>query len=280
MASITELLRHDRKKELWQMCCGYIDLDLEQFMVIQRRLLLGQLELLKNCQLGRKLMRNAMPSTIEEFRTQVPLTTYADYCPELLERNEDVLPARPMQWAHTSGKSGEYPFKWVPISHDFAHELAIVLYGTGIFASCDRKGDVSKAKQDAKIVYAVAPLPYTSGVFVDILQREVASVYLPPLEKAQTMSFEERIKEGFRLALSSGFDYFFGLSTVLIAVGDQFGSHSRGLTILPLLSQPLALLRLMRGLIRSKWQKRPMLPKDLWAVSGKGSQRSAGKVLS
>jgi len=90
-----DLLRQGRQEELWQMCCGFIDLSLEQFMTIQKRLLLEQIELLKSCELGRKVMRGAMPGTVEEFREQVPLTTYADYLPELLEQREDVLPAKP-----------------------------------------------------------------------------------------------------------------------------------------------------------------------------------------
>ncbi len=279
MSIISNLLRRGSHEELWQLCCGYIDLSMKQFMVIQRRLLLDQLELLRNCELGRKVMRGAMPTSLEEFRREVPLTTYSDYCPELLEQREDVLPAKSVHWLHTSGKSGEYPFKWVPYSEKFAHELAILLYGTGIFASCNGRGDVSKAKEHAKIVYAVAPPPYASGTFVQITQEEVGATYLPPLDKAQKMSFEQRIKEGFRLALSTGFDYFFGLSTVLIVVGEQFGARSNRLTFMPLLSQPAALFRLLRGLVKSRMEHRSMLPKDLWSVKGIMSGGADSTVL-
>ena len=96
MSQITDLLRQGKKEELWQMCCGFIDLSLEQFMDIQQQLLLEQIELLTNCELGRKVMHGAMPKTVEEFRKQVPLTTYADYCPELLEQREDGLPSKPI----------------------------------------------------------------------------------------------------------------------------------------------------------------------------------------
>jgi hypothetical protein len=279
VANITNLLRQGRNEELWQMCCGYIDLSMKQFMVIQRRLLLDQLELLRNCELGRKVMRGAMPTSLEEFRRSVPLTTYSDYCPELLEQREDVLPAKPAHWLHTSGKSGEYPYKWVPYSEKFAHELAILMYGTGIFASCNGRGDVSKAKEHAKIVYAVAPAPYASGAFVQIMQQEVGAIYLPPLDKAENMSFEQRTREGFRLALSRGFDYFFGLSTVLIVVGEQFGARSRGLSVMPLLSQPAALFRLLKGLVRSRMEHRSMLPRDLWSVNGIMSGGADSTVL-
>jgi len=251
------------------MCCGFIDLNLDQLMAIQRRLLLEQIELLKDCELGRKVMRGAMPETVEEFRKQVPLTTYADYCPELLEQREDILPAKPVFWQHTSGKSGEYPFKWVPVSQGLAHELGALMFGVGVFASCKRRGDVCKAtKEHPKIVYAVAPKPYTSGVLTHIMQQQLDSHYLPPLEQAEGMSFQQRVQEGFRLALSQGFDYFFGLSLILVAVGEQFKHHSSEASILPLLSQPKALFRLTKGVLKSKLARRPMLPRDLWSVKG------------
>ncbi len=114
-----ELLRQGRKEELWQMCCGFLNLSLEQFMSIQKRLLLEQIELLKDSELGRRVMGDAMPETVEEFREQVPFTTYADYLPELVEKNEDVLPTRPATWVHTIGKPGEYNIKNVPLSERF-----------------------------------------------------------------------------------------------------------------------------------------------------------------
>ncbi len=279
MSKIVEFLRQGRHQELWQMCCGFIDLNLEQFMGIQRSLLLEQLELLRNCDLGRKIMRGASPRTVEEFRERVPLTTYADYCPELLERREGVLPAKPILWQRTSGKSGEYPCKWVPITKRFAEEQALIMYGAGLFASADSRGDVSKAKMRAKIVHTVAPEPYTSGVFARIMEQEVGSEYLPPLDKAQGMTFEERIREGFRLALSKGFDYFFGLSTVLVVVGEQFGMQSEKVNIRPLISQPKALFRLLKGVLKSKYERRPMLPKDLWSISGIMSGGADSSVL-
>src|SRR4030042_2013494 len=149
VSKIQELLRQGRHEELWQMCCGFVDLSLEQFMAIQKRLLLEQLELLRGCELGRKVMRGAMPETVEEFREQVPLTTYADYCPEASEQCEDVLPAKPVMWMHTSGRSVEYSagksttVKWGPLSPRFYRELAAVMLGCGLFASCKEKGDTS-----------------------------------------------------------------------------------------------------------------------------------------
>ena len=79
MARPIDLLRQGKKKELWLDCCGFIDLSLAQFMGIQKRLLLEQIELLKDSAIGEKVMRGATPRTVDECRTQVPLTVYADY---------------------------------------------------------------------------------------------------------------------------------------------------------------------------------------------------------
>ena len=250
------------------MCCGFTDLNLEQFMSIQRRLMSEQLDLLNRSALGEKLMRGAKPESIDEFRQQAPLTTYADYCPELIEKREDILPKKPAFWVHTSGRSGEYPCKWVPITPRFSNELSEVMYGIGILSSCKERGDTSQLSECPKIVYTVAPRPYMSGAMASMLGQQTPSDYLPPLEEAESLSFEERIKLGFKQALSQGLDYFFGLSLVLVTVGNRFSQRSEKVAILPLLSQPKALFRLAKGMVKSKLARRPMLPKDLWSVKG------------
>jgi len=268
MPKAVELLRQGRNEELWQMCCGFLSLNLEQFMVIQKRLLLEQIELLNRCALGNKIMRGAKPQTVEEFREQVPLTTYADYCPELIEKREDVLPVKPAFWVHTSGRSGEYPCKWVPIMPAYSHDLSVIMCGVGILSSCKGWGDTSQLPEHPKIVYTVAPRPYMTGALASMLEQQTPVDYLPALEEAEDLSFEDRIKLGFKQALSQGLDYFFGLSMVLVVVGNKFSQPSDKVDIRPLLSQPKALFRLIRGLAKSKLARRPMLPKDLWPVKG------------
>jgi len=268
MPKVVELLQQGRNEELWQMCCGFLTLSLEQFMAIQKRLLLEQLELLNNCALGHKVMNGAKPKTLEEFREWVPLTTYANYCPELLEKREDILPVKPALWVHTSGRSGEYPCKWVPISPAYSHQMSVLMCGIGMLASSKEWGEASSFPQRPRIVYTVAPRPYVSGAMASMLQEQTPLDYLPPLEKAEALSFEERTKLGFKQALSHGLDYFFGVSLVLVAVGNKFSQSSNGVDIRPFLSQPKALFRLARGLVKSKLARRPMLPKDLWSVKG------------
>ena len=95
MSTATELLRQGRKDEIWRKYCGFIDLSLEEFMRIQERLLLEQLQQMSQCELGRKLLDGRVVSSVDEFRETVPLTTYGDYLPYLEEKREDVLPRKP-----------------------------------------------------------------------------------------------------------------------------------------------------------------------------------------
>ncbi|MFC2045080.1 GH3 auxin-responsive promoter family protein [Chloroflexota bacterium] len=268
MPRAIDLLKQGRNEELWQMCCGYLKLNTEQFMDIQKRLLMEQISLLNQCNLGKKIMRGARPETIDEFREQVPLTTYSDYLPELLEKREDILPVKPTSWIRTSGKSGEYTCKWIPITAEYSKELSALMYGVGMCSSCKGWGDVSGLSKYPKIVYTVAPRPYTSGALACMLEEQTPSHYLPSVEEAESLPFDERIKLGFEQALSQGLEYFFGLSLVLVAVGNKFSQSSDKVDIRPLLSRPKALFRLTRGLTKSKLARRSMLPKDLWAVKG------------
>jgi hypothetical protein len=237
-------------------------------MHIQRRLLSEQLNLLNRSTLGRKIMRGDRPRTVEEFREAAPLTTYADYCPELSEKREAPLPAPPAYWAHTSGRSGDYPSKWVPITRAFAEELSTIMYGVGLLSSCKGRGDTSQMNERPKIVYTVAPRPYITGTMADILDLQTPSDYLPSIQDAEQLSFEDRVKLGFQQALSQGLDFFFGLSMVLVVVGDKFSNPSDKVKLRPLLRQPKALFRLAKGMAKSKLAHRPLLPRDLWSVKG------------
>ncbi len=268
MLKAVELLRQGNYEGLWQMCCGYLKLDIEQFMAIQKRLLTDQLEVLNRSRIGRKLTRGAWPQTMEDFRQEVPLTTYADYCPELLDKVEIALPGKAAQWVHTSGRSGEYARKWVPLSQQFVQELGTIMYGLGLLSASRRWGDSRPIVEYPKIIYTVAPRPYISGALASILQEETPSHFLPSLPDAEKLSFEERIKQGFEEALTEGLDYFFGLSLVLSMIGDKFKQSTGNMRLSTYASQPRALMRLTRGLIKSRLAGRKLLPRDLWNVKG------------
>ncbi|MCX6005775.1 MAG: GH3 auxin-responsive promoter family protein [Chloroflexi bacterium] len=273
MPTVKELMHAGRKDELWQMCCGFLDLNIEQFMSIQKRLLLEQIELLNRSVIGRKIFGTTIPQDVEEFRKRAPLTTYQNYCPELSEKREDALPAKPILWQHTSGRSNEFPFKWesikwMPVTAAMCSEFGKIGGATSLLASCKRRGDASALKKGAKFIYAVAPRPYTSGTYAFVATEELDGVSLPTLEQAEKMEFEDRIAISFKQALSKGFDYYFGITVALVTIGERMGDQMSSVKFKTLLSQPSALFRVVRGLIKSKLAKRKLLPKDLWDIKG------------
>jgi len=217
-----EMFEQGKHQELWQRCCGFIDLKLEDFMRIQRRLLMEQLELLGKCELGQKVMNGARPESLEEFRELVPLTTY---------------------------------------------EIEKIIFALMFFASCKRRGEFSLRKND-RVLYGMAPPPYTTGTMTRVFPNELFSL-LPPIEESETMSFEERIQKGFELALSEGLDMSISMSSVAVAIGERFSQRGKSKeSIKSLLSRPKTMLRLIKGLIKSRLAGRPLMPKDLWSLKG------------
>ncbi len=277
MARAIDLLRQERREELWQMCCGFLDLDIEGVMTIQNRLMLEQIGLLKNCELGRKLMHGAMPMSVQEFREQVPLTTYNDYLPDLVEKREDVLPSKVAHWVRTAGKTGEYAVKWVPISEDFGREYEKLAGAVALLATCNGRGDTSKIREHLQMLFTVGPPEYASGTLCQMAQQAVGIELLP--SNGADMSFEQRIKSGFAEAMYKGIDVFGGLPSVLVAVGEQLKSGSGKVNIRPLLRHPKALFRVIRAALRCKLAHRTMIPKDLWSIRGIVCGGADGAIL-
>ncbi|MFY9814743.1 MAG: GH3 auxin-responsive promoter family protein [Dehalococcoidales bacterium] len=263
MSQITDLLLQERYPELWQLCCGFLDLNLEQFMKIQEQLLLEQLTSLQKCKMGRKLLHGAVPKTVAEFREQVPLTTYPDYCSDLLQKCEDDLPVKPITWVQTSGRSGEYACKWVPVSRQFWDEAGIDFAAIAIFGACSGKEKFT-IKNNMRLLYAAALTPCLTGNIAKKLQDDVGFAFLPSLDEINSMSFEERVENGFNLALSGGMDGFFGLGGVLVGIGEKIKNGSGKLNPVHLLKQPRVAIRFARGFVKAKKEKRHILPKDLW----------------
>lgn len=277
-SKVEELLKSGRNDDLWQLSCGFIDLTIDQFMTTQNNLLLEQIELLSKCELGRRLFRGARPTTVEEFRQQVPLTTYVDYCPDLLEKRENVLPAKPIQWIQTLGKAGEYPFKTIPISARFWEEAGLNFCAIALFGSCSHKGEVVLNK-GMKLLYAAAPPPYITAAVAHKLAEDIGFRYLPELHEAQELSFEKRVAKGVNSALSDGIDGFFGMGGVLMATSLKLSQKTSALRKAQLVGQPKALLRLILGTLKSKRAGRHLLPKDLWSLKVITTMGSDGLIF-
>ncbi len=266
MSNLSELFRQGRHEELWQRCCGFIDLSIDEFMRIQRQLLLEQIDMLNKCELGKSIMRGISPRSIQEFRESVPLTTYNDYAPFLLKRNMKGLPKKPILWQYTSGKSGEYAYRWVPVTARQLDEIEPLIFALLLFATCKRRGEVAFRELD-KVLYGMAPPPYATGTMTRVFPNDIFH-FLPAISEAENLPFEDRIKKGFDEALTEGLDICLTLSSVAVAIGDRFSQRGSSANISHLLTKPKALARLAKGLLTSRLNHRPLMPKDLWSPKG------------
>jgi len=249
--------------DLWKKYCGFLDLSLAEFMEIQANLLLEEIELMAGSPLGKKLMGDSPPGSIDEFRASVPMTTYEDYAPFLKHDNGDSLPEKPVCWVHTSGRSGS--FKWVPYTSRAYEILGDSEVTALLLAAARRKGEI-RARPGDRGVYNTPPRPYFSGVAVHVGAERMGLRLIPPLELSERMDFEERIEEGFRMALTTGVDFLGSMTSVLVKLGEAFAERSGALHFSASMVHPMVVLRFARALLRSRLEKRDMLPRDLWPV--------------
>jgi len=178
----------------------------------------------------------------------------------------DVLPRKPLLWQYTSGNSAEYPFRWVPVTTRQLEEIQPLLFALLFFSCCSRRKEIAFREGD-RILYGMAPPPYATGSMTRAFPHELFE-FLPPVDEAEELPFEERIQQGFELALSEGLDLCFAMSSVAVAIGNRFSQRSGNMNIRALLTKPKVLLRLGKGLVKSKLARRPMLPKDIWSLKG------------
>jgi len=266
MATEAELFHQHKYDELWQRCCGFIDLSLEDFMEVQKRFLLDQVNLLQKCELGQFILNGAAPYNLEEFRSQIPLTTYDDYAPFLINKREEALPVKPALWQYTSGKSGEYPFRWAPVTQAQLGEIRPLLMALLLFSGCEKRNDIV-FKENDRVLYGMSHPPYSTGTMARAFPYELFH-FMPPVDEAEKETFEQRIERGFDMALSDGLDVFLAMSSVVVAIGERFEQKSGNTHLTSLLKKPKAMLRLARGLVKSKIARRNLLPKDLWTLKG------------
>ncbi len=251
------------KGEIWQRYCGFLDLSIKQFMEIQQYLLLDQINLVAPSPLGRKIMNDQKPKTVEEFRRLVPLTTYKDYTPELTAKDENALAVKPYWWVHTSGRGGSV--KWVPITERATevwrkNEIAFL-----ILAAANKRGEICIGP-GVRLVLHAPPRPYGSAQGIYGLAEHFTLRIMPPLSEAENMTFPEKIKKSFMMALRDGTDFVSSTSAVLVRMGESFSQRSGGMQFSLFMLHPAVLFRYGRAWLRSKMQKRPILPKDLWAT--------------
>ena len=59
--NLEEKLKKQQYKEIWQQYCGFLDLSMDGYMKIQRRLMEEQIRLWSNCGLGQSILKGKHP---------------------------------------------------------------------------------------------------------------------------------------------------------------------------------------------------------------------------
>ncbi len=266
--NMDQMLREKRYDEIWQKYCGFLDSSISDFMEIQNRLLMEQIDLYSKCELGKKIMGGKIPRSADEFRRLVPLTTYEDYADMLLPKNKDILPSEPLVWIQTTWEGGKSPLKVAPYTKTMINHHRDVALTCFILATSTEKGKFN-LKPKMNFLNGMAPLPYLTGLLPYTIQGEYTVNFMPSIEEGNKMSFGERNKAGFKQGMQRGIDLFYGLSSVIVRMSESFSDGSKSGGKFDILSYRLPMLRkLIRAKIRSKLSKQPMLPKDVFDLKG------------
>ena len=266
-----EKLHEYSKEEIWEEYCGFLTLSKEGFMDIQKRLLMEQIELWSSCGLGQSILKGKHPRTIEEFREMVPLTTYEDYAPTLLSKQTGDLPGEPVLWVQTTWEGGVHPIKVAPYTKGMLDTFKHNVMSCLILATSREKGDFDISVTD-HMLYALAPLPYVTGLLPLLFKDEIDIEFLPSVRDAVNMSFKERNVQGFKLGMKKGIEYFFGLGSVLYYVSQSITSMPLGRkkSLKDRLSSisPKMMARYMVAKKKCRKENRELLPKDLFQLKG------------
>ena len=211
-------------------------------------------------------MGTANPEGLADFREKVPLTNYENYAPYLLKRRMDVLPRKPIMWQYTSGKYGEYDHRWAPITSRQLEEIQPLILALVLFSSCKQRNEVTFKLHD-NVFYGMAPPPFATGSIARAMPNGLFN-FLPPVHQAEETPFEERIQQGFNMALAEGLDLCLALSSVTVAIGERFSKRNGTKNLKGLAKRPKVMARLLKGLVKSKLTGRKLLPKDIWSLKG------------
>lgn len=263
-----EKLHQYSKEEIWEEYCGFLTLTTEEFMNIQNRLLLEQMETWCSSGIGQSILKGKYPHTIEEFREMVPLTTYEDYAPTLLSKQISALPGSPVLWVQTTWEGGIHPIKTAPYTKamldTFKHHAISCL----ILSTSRQKGEFDVRVTD-HMLYTLAPMPYVTGLLPLLLGDEIDIEFFPSVKEATNMSFKDRNRLGFKLGMKHGLEILFGLGSVLYYVSQSVSSMSAGGgggSLKERLSSisPKMILRYLIAKRKCKKENRELLPKDLF----------------
>lgn len=265
-----EMLEKRMFDQIWEKYCGYLDLSIDAFLLIQERLLLEQIDRLSKCVIGKKILGQKIPTSVDEFRRYVPLSTYSDYANILNDKVEEGLPVKPAFWIETTWEGGKYAVKRSPVTQEMISAYGAYAVAGMLMATGDKKNDFHFTAGD-KMFFGMATLPFFTGLTPYCLDKEIQLDYLPPIDEAIATDFKSRNKKGFELGMRKGLDVLLGVSVILVKIAESFVKMEKKGSggILKLLKcSPSMVFRILRAAIKHKTSGKPTMPKDIWDIKG------------
>lgn len=218
----------------WERFTGFRNLTVEQFCEIQEQLLVEQIRTIGASKLGMRLLRMGKPRSAEEFRENIPFTTYADYTKYLDPIARKDLPSFEYMWVHTTGAQARY--KYVPYTRRAYTRMLDNLMGGFLLSTAREQGEV-RIGPGSTIMYNVPPRPYLSGFVAFGMERRFGLKGVLEPAVAEHMEFKTKVRTNFEAAMESKVDLIISLTSVLVSAGEQFedsmalrknGNNSRG----------------------------------------------------
>ena len=72
-----------------------------------------------------------------------------------------------------------------------------------------------RVRPGCRVLYSLAPMPYATGMFPDLISSEITCALCPRCGIARKMSFGQQMRTGYKQAAKYGMNLFFGMSSVL-----------------------------------------------------------------
>ena len=260
-------LKYLTKAELWNEYCGYLDLKIDEYMYIQNRLMEEQISMWRNSVLGKRIGGDNIPETVEEFRKVIPLTSYEDYADILFTRNPDLLPAEPIIWIETTWEGGLKPIKIAPYTREMLNMYKHNIFAMAMLLSGKEKGDFN-IKPGHRFLYGGAPLPYETGLVPSLMNEDMRFEWLPDSDEYSDISFNERIKKGFKMGFDGGIDYFFAMGSVANYITENFHKQLEGGGSGRTKISTVIALRYLKAKAVCKREGRNIRPGDLFKITG------------
>ncbi|MBK5262592.1 MAG: GH3 auxin-responsive promoter family protein [Peptostreptococcaceae bacterium] len=263
-------LNKNQHREIWYEYCNFLDLSIDEYMTIQNRLMEEQMQLWLPSGIGQKFAKGKSINSIDDFRKQIPLTTYIDYADILIGKKNDMLPVEPVIWLQTTWEGGKHPLKVAPYTAGMLDIFKNNLMTISTLASSNQYKK-TKLQNGDKVLFGLAPLPYVTGLFPLVFEEEIDFEFLPPIKDALNMSFGERNKIGFSMGMERGIDVFFGMSSVIHYITENFSNMLKNGSSSHLFSKilrmsPVMIARFIKAKYVCKKEGRAIKPSDLFKL--------------